>query len=211
MNLVDILRKTTYEDFGKEIFPAAIRSQHVQVHLFDGYWEDIGTIGAFYRANLELARHDPPFTLALPESPIYSRGRFLPPSQFQGAKLEQSLIADGCRIGRGAEIINSVVGLRCIIGENVKIRDSVVMGADYYETDNDLRELESSMPPLGIGSGSVIEHAIIDKDCRIGSNVVVRGSSNLADDELGQVCTVRDGIPVVMRSGVLPNDWRMGG
>ncbi len=208
--LVDILQKTTYEDFGKEIFPAAIRSRHVQVHLFDGYWEDIGTIRAFYEANLQLARHDPPFNLALPESPIYSRGRFLPPSQFEGGKLEQSLIADGCRIGKNAEIVNSVIGLRCIIGDNVTIRDSVVMGADFYETTDDLDQLNGDLPPLGIGDGTIIENAIVDKNCRIGRNVKVRGAEGLDDREIGDICAIRDGIPVLVKNCVLPDGWFNG-
>ena len=208
--LVDILQKTTYEDFGKEIFPAAIRSRHVQVHLFDGYWEDIGTTRAFYEANLQLARHDPPFTLALPEAPIYSRGRFLPPSQFEGGNVEQSLIADGCRIGKNAEIVNSVIGLRCMIGDNVTIRNSVVMGADFYETSDELEQLNSELPPLGIGDGTVIENAIVDKNCRIGRNVKVRGGSGIEDREIGETCVIRDGIPVLVKNCVLPDGWTNG-
>ena len=208
--LVDILQKTTYEDFGKEIFPAAIRSRHVQVHLFDGYWEDIGTTRAFYEANLQLARHDPPFTLALPEAPIYSRGRFLPPSQFEGGNVEQSLIADGCRIGKGAEIVNSVIGLRCMIGDNVTIRNSVVMGADFYETSDELDHLSSELPPLGIGDGTIIENAIVDKNCRIGRNVKVCGGSEVEDREIGETCVIRDGIPVLVKNCVLPDGWTNG-
>ena len=120
--------KTAYQDFGKEVFPAAFRSRHVQVHLFDGYWEDIGTIRAFYEANLGLAQPNPPFQLVCPTAPVYSRARYLPPSLFEGAQIQGSLIADGCRIGKGAVIENSIIGLRCIIGENVMIRNSIVMG-----------------------------------------------------------------------------------
>ena len=205
--LVDILRKTTYEDFGKEVFPAAIRSQHVQMHLFDGYWEDIGTIRAFYNANLELARHNPPFNLALPEAPIYSRGRFLPPSQFQGGEIQQSLIADGCRIGKGAKIINSVIGLRTIIGDNVTIRDSIVMGSDFYETTNELDHLTMDMPPLGVGDGTTIENSIVDKNCRIGRHVNISGAQAGRDAEIDDVCTIRDGIPVLVKNGVLSDEW----
>ena len=205
--LVDTLHKTTYEDFGKQIFPACIRNQHVQVHLFDGYWEDIGTIRAFYDANLALARHDPPFDLAKPEAPIYSRGRFLPPSQFQGGTLRQSLIADGCRIGRDAIIENSVIGLRCMIGDNVTIRNSIVMGADQYELGRELAALEQGTPPIGIGSGTVIEGAIVDKNCRIGKNVHIVPDDRLESLTDG-VCLQRDGIPVVAKDGVLPDRWR---
>ncbi len=126
--LFDVLNKTTYEDFGKEVFPAAIRSRRVQVHLFDDYWEDIGTIKAFYEANLSLANPNPPFDLVCPQAPVYSRARFLPPSLMSGATIRDSLIADGCRIGKGTVIENSVIGLRCVIGEGVTIKDTIIMG-----------------------------------------------------------------------------------
>lgn len=205
--LVDILNKTTFEDFGKEVFPAAIRSHKVQVHLFDGYWEDIGTIRAFYEANLELARHNPRFDLALPESPIYSRGRFLPPSQFQDCSIKQSLVADGCRIGNGTVIENSVIGLRCYIGDNVTIRNSVIMGADSYETDSQLANLPAGCPPIGIGAESTLEGTIVDKNCRVGRNVSLQSDHAPVEIERA-ACVVREGIPVVIKDGILPDDWR---
>ncbi len=112
-------QKTDYRDFGKEVFPASIRTRHVQVHLFDGYWEDIGTIKSFYEANLGLASPTPPFDLASAEAPIYSRARFLPPTRIDGATIRGSLMADGSMIEEGAVIENSVIGLRCRIGRNV--------------------------------------------------------------------------------------------
>ena len=132
--LVDVLRKTDYRDFGKEVFPASIRARHVQVHLFDGYWEDIGTIKSFYEANLALAKPDAPFDLASAEAPIYSHARFLPPTRIDGATIRGSLVADGSMIEEGAVIENSLIGLRCRIGRNVTIRNSIVMGNDFYET-----------------------------------------------------------------------------
>jgi glucose-1-phosphate adenylyltransferase len=207
--LVDVLKKTSYEDFGKEVFPAAFRSRHVQVHLFDGYWEDIGTIRAFYDANLSLASSDPPFELASPTAPVYSRARYLPPSRMAGAQIERSLIADGCRIGKGTVIENSVIGLRCIIGENVTIRDSIVMGADFYEMDDATRPCGPKHPVVGIGAGSVIEGAIIDKNCRIGNNVRVANDQGIEDGDDTGVCIIRDGIPVVMKDAELPDGWTM--
>ena len=115
--LIDVLEMTDYRDFGKEVFPASIRARHVQLHLFDGYWEDIGTIKSFYEANLRLASASPPFELAKPGAPVYSRARFLPPSRLDGAQIRGSLMADGCVIGEGSVIENSVIGLRCLIGE----------------------------------------------------------------------------------------------
>ncbi|MHB0960908.1 MAG: glucose-1-phosphate adenylyltransferase [Pirellulaceae bacterium] len=209
--LLEVLRKTTYQDFGKEVFPAAFRSRHVQVHLFDGYWEDIGTIRAFYDANLGLTQPDPPFQLTSPTAPVYSRARYLPPSLMQGAQIKGSLIADGCRIGKGAVIENSVIGLRCIIGENVTIRNSIVMGADLYEQQDVQRPCGPDHPVLGIGSGSVIEGAIVDKNCRIGSDVRVINEQGIENGEDNPDCVIRDGIPVVVKSAELKDGWRVSG
>lgn len=208
--LFEILDKTPYEDFGKEVFPAAIRSRKVQVHLFDDYWEDIGTIRAFYEANLQLTRRDAPFNLVCPTNPVYSRARFLPPSLLDGATIHQSLIADGCRIGKGTTIENSVVGLRCVIGENVTIRNSIIMGADYLDSDEELRRFTSANEPrTGIGSGSIIQGAILDKNSRVGDNVLVRNAHNLVDDDRFDPCLIRDGIPILLKDAMLPSGFRM--
>ncbi len=207
--LVDVLTKTNYQDFGKEVFPTAFRTRHVQVHLFDGYWEDIGTIRAFYDANLSLARPDPPFQLASATAPLYSRARFLPPSLLQGAHVKDSLLADGCRIGSGAVIENSVIGLRCIIGEGVTIRNSVIMGADYYETSDDAVGGQNDQPAIGIGPGSLIENAIVDKNCRIGQNVRVVNEHNVENGEDADDCVIREGLPVVIKNAVLPDGWKL--
>ena len=199
-----------YEDFGREVFPAIVRSHHVQAHVFDDYWEDIGTIRAFYQANLDLAGPNPPFELAKPESPMFSRARFLPPARLDGAKVQRSMIADGCRIGQGATIENSVIGLRCVIGDNVTIRDSIIMGADYYETDDELSSDEvDGRPPIGIGNGSLIEGAIVDKNCRIGANVCIVHGNGEDDLEVGENCCIRDGIPVIVKNSTLPDNWEL--
>ena len=208
--LVDVLNNTTHEDFGRQIFPSLIDPKNVHVHLFDGYWEDIGTIRAFYEANLALTSKNPPFRLSVPEAPIYTRARFLPPSQLDGATIRRSLIADGCHIGSGAQIENSIVGLRCIIGENTVIKNSIIMGADSYETDRQLSTDEDlNRPPIGIGRDCQIEGAIIDKNCRIGNGVAIvnmEGISTLPED-----CdvSIRESIPVVGKDGVLPDGWRI--
>jgi glucose-1-phosphate adenylyltransferase len=206
--LVKVLRDTTYEDFGKQIFPSLITPKHVQVHLFDGYWEDIGTIEAFYNANLALTTETPPFDLSVPEAPIYTRARFLPPSRFEGVQISRSLIADGCFVGPGTSIENSIVGLRCIIGRNVTIRDSIIMGADEYETGKQLRDDQDlHRPPIGIAEGTRIEHAIVDKNCRIGMNariVNLHGVSNLPEKD---GVAIRDGIPIVCKDSLVRNDW----
>ncbi len=208
--LIDVLQKTDYQDFGKEVFPAAIRSRHVQVHLFDGYWEDIGTIRSFFEANLRLAASEPPFALFSPDAPLYSRARFLPPSRVDGAMIRGSLVADGCQIDEGAVVENSVIGLRCLIGRDVVIRSSVLMGNDFYEApDEHALPPDRGRPPLGIGPGTRIEGAIIDKNCRIGRGVQVlntRGVDSTEENECGMIC---DGIVVIPKDATLPDRWSM--
>lgn len=206
--LLDVLEKTNYQDFGKEVFPATIRSRKVQVHLFDGYWEDIGTIKSFFEANLSLAKIDPPFNLSTPSAPLYSRARFLPPTRIDGATIRGSLVADGCVIEEGAVIENSVVGLRCLIGRNVTIRNSILMGNDYYY---DVPEPGSSAPgaPLRVDDGVVIEGAIVDKNCRIGRNVRIINSGNVIDSEETAYAQVRDGIVVLPKGSRVPEGWSL--
>ena len=208
--LVDVLTKTDYHDFGKEVFPASVRAKKVFLHLFDGYWEDIGTIKAFYECNLSLASENPPFDLARPEAPIYTRPRFLPPTLLNGATVKNSLIADGCKIGRGAVIENSVIGLRSIIGENVTIRSTVTMGADVYERDSELKaDRAAGRPPIGIGNGSHIEGAILDKNCRIGQGVKILNERKVDSRGEDEACIIRDGIPIVVKEGILPDGWKL--
>ncbi len=208
--LVEALTLTDYQDFGREVFPATFRSKHVQVHLFDGYWEDIGTIRAFYEANLALTRPTPPFEMATPGTPIFTRARSLPPSRIDEARISGSLVADGCVIETGAVIENSIVGLRARIGPGVVIRNSVLMGADYYETAEELQHGRSNdLPPIGIGAGSVIDSAIIDKNARIGSNVQIVNKKSVQTTVDADDCMVVDGIPVVLKNGSLSNGWSL--
>jgi glucose-1-phosphate adenylyltransferase len=208
--LFDVLNKTNYSDFGKEVFPAAIRSRKVQIHLFDDYWEDIGTIKAFYEANLSLTKPNPPFDLFSADSPVYTRPRFLPPTVIDGATVNASLVADGCRIGKGSIIENSVIGLRCVIGEGVTIKNTIIMGADYMETPNEVqRKAKDGLPCVGIGAGSWIEGAILDKNARIGRHVQVVNNLGLTDSDDFAPCYVRDGISIVTKDAVLPDGWTM--
>jgi glucose-1-phosphate adenylyltransferase len=206
--LVECLEKTDYLDFGKEIFPASVRAQRVMVHLFDGYWEDIGTIKAFYEANLSLASAAPPFDFNSPAAPIYSRPRFLPPTRFDDCVVRRSLVADGCQIGRGSVIENSVIGLRCVIGEGVTIKDTVIMGADYFDEEH-RRAHSGGLPHLGIGSGSHIEGAILDKNCRLGKHVRIVNEQRVENRGEDEACIIRDGIPVVEKDGVLADGFRL--
>ncbi|TWU35062.1 glucose-1-phosphate adenylyltransferase [Novipirellula artificiosorum] len=204
--MVDLLNSTDHEDFGKGIFPEAIKSHKVQLHLFDGYWEDIGTIRAFYESNLSLAGKAPPFDIRNPNAPIYSRPRYLPPTIMGDSKIISSLIADGCRIGDNVTIENSVIGLRTVIGDNVTIKDSVVMGADEIESEDDAKA--SGLLPVGIGSNSHIAGAILDKNCRIGENVRitnVAGHDHHGEDGPLQV---RDGISIVIKNAQIETGFQ---
>ena len=207
--LVDLLSKSDYHDFGKEVFPMSIRTHNVQVHLFDGYWEDIGTIPSFFQANLDLTKPDAPFQLQDENAPVYTHARFLPPTRCDGAHVKQSLLADGCTIGEGSVIENSVIGLRCKIGRNVVIRNSVIMGADYYQTEEELAlDRDTQQPHVGIADNCVIDGAIIDKNVRIGAGAKIVSRPNLETIE-GSPVVIADGVVVVSKDGVVPTGWTL--
>jgi glucose-1-phosphate adenylyltransferase len=207
--LIEALEKTGYPDFGKDVFPATIRSKRVQLHTFDGYWEDIGTIRSFFDANLKLAQPNPQFELGSATAPIYTRARSLAPTRFDGANIERSLVADGCVIGAGSHIENSVIGLRCRIGRNVTIRNSVIMGADFYETPDQLAaNVRQNRPPIGIGDGTVIENAIVDKNCHVGSGAQVIGDPAQQERISGGDWEMLDGLIIVAKNSALGDGWR---
>lgn len=196
--MVDLLENSLHSDFGKEVFPEAINTHKVQLHLFDGYWEDIGTIRSFYEANLSLASKNPPFDIRNRQSPIYSRPRFLPPTIMGDTKISGSLIADGCSIGNNVTIENSVIGLRTVIGDNVTIKNSVVMGADFIEMRGSQRE---GRLPLGVGSDTYVSGAILDKNCRIGSGVRITNAAGVDHEGEDSDLQIRDGISIVIKDG----------
>ena len=215
--LVDVLKSSSVEDFGRQLFPQSIEKHHVHTYLFDGYWEDIGTIKSFYNANLSLVDPKAPFELAAPHAPVYSRARFLPPTRVDGAQVRRSLLADGCKIGAGAVIENSIIGLRCIIGPGVTIRNSILMGSDFYEDEGDEGiASDPNKPPIGIGAGTHIENAIIDKNCRIGAEVRIQFDPDVQDSpeeaDGTEECDwiIRDGILVLTKGAVLPDGWAVG-
>jgi glucose-1-phosphate adenylyltransferase len=208
--LLDVLEKTDYTDFGREVFPATIRTQKVQVHLFDGYWEDIGTIKSFFDANLSMTGADPPFSLWHPDWQTYTAPHFLPPTLMEGAIVRESLISDGCTIGEGAVIENSIIGLRCRIGKGVVIRNSIIMGADYYETDSEIHDQRRrGIPSIGIGENTEIERAIIDKDCHIGKRVKIVNRSGIVDDKEKPYGQIRDGVICVQKKAEIPDGWTL--
>ena len=196
------------KDFGKEIIPAAISSgRKVAAYQYDGYWTDIGTIRSFFEANIELTDHIPSFNLFDNNRMIYTRGRMLPPAKFYGGtQVNRALIAEGSIIH--ARVIDSaIVGIRSRIGENTVIKDAIVMGNDHYQTLQEIA-LNPDDIPKGVGYNCHIEHAILDKDCQIGNNVVIKGGDHLPDMDGDGFC-VRDGIVVVKKGGVLPDGTRI--
>jgi glucose-1-phosphate adenylyltransferase len=202
--LVDLLESSDATDFGHELLPQTIVNHRVQAFLFDGYWEDIGTVGAFHQANLDLTRDEPSFDFTYGEQPIFTRPRYLPCSRISGATVRNSLICDGCVIGRGTVIENSVVGVRSMIGENATIRDSYLMGGDFYEQAQQLDENQRlGRPRVGIGAGSVIERAIIDKNVRIGRNVKVVNQTGIVDSEETPTHVIRDGVTVIPKLAIV--------
>ncbi|RMG93942.1 MAG: glucose-1-phosphate adenylyltransferase [Chloroflexi bacterium] len=193
------------DDFGRDIIPAAIHERRVMGYVFDGYWEDIGTIRRFYKVNLDLTSPDAPFDFYSPDRPIYTRARFLPGSEVWEAELKNVLLTDGCRIHK-ALIEDSVIGLRSLIKPDAQIRSSVIMGADYYETDEDkLDNRRLGRPDIGIGPGAVIERAIVDKNARIGRNVHIRALPNREDFE-SEHWVARDGIVIVPKNAIIPDN-----
>ncbi len=193
--LIDLLENSTYDDFGGQIIPNALRNHTVYGFDFDGYWEDIGTIRSFYETNLSLTRPNPPFTLYDPLRPIYTRPRFLPGAIIDGATLHNVLLAEGSTINR-AEISDSIIGLRSQIADDVRIVNSIIMGADFY---NDPNPPPGAVIPLGIGQGCQIEGAIIDKNVRMGAGVIIRSFPRGVDRDEGD-WVVQDGIVVIPKS-----------
>jgi glucose-1-phosphate adenylyltransferase len=203
--LVELLAEDeTRFDFGGEVIPAAIKSCNVQAHLFNGYWEDIGTIRAFYDANLDLATPLPKFNFFDTEAPIYSRSRYLPPSKLQGCDIDQTLVSEGCIIN-GVYARNSIIGLRSRIESGVRIENSIIMGSDFFESIDELRSnLNGYYPNIGIGRNTVIRKAIIDKNVRIGHDVKLvnlRGVEN--EDCPNGTYYIREGIVIVPKGALI--------
>ena len=193
------------EDFGKQIIPATISNYRVYAFPFHGYWEDIGTIRSFYEANLAMTLPNPPFDFYDPHRPIYTRPRFLPPSITDGCNLERAVLAEGCLV-HGASIRESVIGLRSIIGAGVRITRTVMMGADFYESpDEKLENRRLGRPDVGIGRGSSIEGAIIDKNARIGEGVIIRPHSAGEEMVETEYYVIRDGIVVIPKNAIIPD------
>ena len=186
-------------DFGKNIIPAAIEKYKVQAYIFQGYWEDIGTIGAFFEASLNLTDPDPKFNFNEIGAPVYTHARFLPATIVRSSQITRSLICDGCVIEK-ATIEHTIIGIRSVVGEGTTLRNVILMGADDYE--GGFVPQGGDGPRLGIGRNCNIQDAIIDKNARIGGNVTI--SPEGKDKEMnGEGFYIRDGIVVIPKNTVI--------
>jgi glucose-1-phosphate adenylyltransferase len=194
----------TMTDFGKEVIPSLLGKKKLFAHVFEGYWEDIGTVRAFFEANLALAQPLPPFNFFEPTAPIYTQDRYLPASKLNKCAIDHVVIGDGS-ILTDSSIKHSVLGVRCYIGEGSVLEDAVVMGADFYETEDQLKEnAERGRPHLGVGKGCRIKRAIVDKNARIGDGCVLIGEGKADGVYANGAVIVRDGVLVVPKGAVLP-------
>ncbi|WP_341526375.1 glucose-1-phosphate adenylyltransferase [Nostoc sp. UHCC 0302] len=194
-------------DFGKEIIPDAAKDYNVQAYLFDDYWEDIGTIEAFYHANLALTQQpQPPFSFYDEEAPIYTRARYLPPTKLLDCQITESIIGEGC-ILKNCRIQHSVLGVRSRIESGCVIEESLLMGADFYQASVERQcSVEKGVIPVGIGTDSIIRRAIIDKNASIGHDVKIINKDNVQEaDRESQGFYIRSGIVVVLKNAVIPD------
>jgi len=191
-------------DFGKHIIPRSISTHRVYSHIFQGYWEDIGTIRSFFEANLDLVNELPRFNFFDMSAPIFSRPRYLPGSKINGAEIEHAVVTDGCIIN-GAKIKNTIVGLRTFVGAGTQMNRVIILGCDFYESVESIGQHENDAKPrIGIGENCRIENAIIDKNARIGNNVVISpaGKPDNVDHEL---YFIRDGIVIIPKNAIIPH------
>jgi len=201
--LVELL-ESDQADFGKHIIPGAINSHRVHSYTYNGYWEDIGTIRSFFEANLDMVSTVPKFNFFQMEMPIYTRPRFMPASKINGAAIDQAIISDGCIIDR-SRISQSLVGIRCLLSPGCRVHRSVLMGADFYETDVSKSDSKSKgIPLVGVGENTRIESAIIDKNARIGANCVISPEGK-PDHFDGENYYVREGIAIVPKGAIIPD------
>ncbi|MFW6159570.1 MAG: glucose-1-phosphate adenylyltransferase [Acidobacteriota bacterium] len=202
--LKELLESTSVEDFGREVIPYAIERARVYGYLFDGYWEDIGTIRNFFDAHMSLTQPIPEFNFYDEERPIFTHSRFLPGSKIISSEISNSIINEGSIIN-GSRIINSIVGVRSRIEDGCFLEKAVIMGADFFETEDDVsRNSSKDIPPIGVGPGTEIRNAIIDKNARIGRGVRLINAKGIMENEVENY-VIRDGILVIPKNSILPN------
>jgi glucose-1-phosphate adenylyltransferase len=209
--LFDLLlnEKKEATDFGKEIIPESIHKYKVASYQYDGYWEDIGNIKAFFDANLALTEDLPAFNLFDNSRSIYTRPRMLPPAKVSGTRLDKTVIAEGSIIN-ASHIEHSVIGIRSRIGHESILTNVYLMGNDFFETLEEIaHDKERGVPLLGIGSRCIIQNAIIDKDCRIGDDVKIIGGPHLEDGDY-PLLTIKEGVVVVKKGAIVPPGYTLG-
>jgi len=193
-------------DFGKEIIPDSIAHYKVLSYQYDGYWTDIGNIYSFFEANIALTEAIPPFNLFDSAQTIYTRPRMLPPAKISGTMIDRAIIAEGSII-HAASVTQSVIGIRSRIGKDTVVKNVYIMGCDYYETIDQINEkTNAGKPILGIGERCIIEDAIVDKNCSIGNDVVIRGGAHLEKTD-HPLYTIKDNIVVIKKGAVIPNGF----
>jgi glucose-1-phosphate adenylyltransferase len=203
-----LLLESSMTDFGNHIIPSAIESQRVFSYVFQGYWEDIGSIRSFFEANLELTAELPRFNFFDMTAPIFSRPRFLPPSKINGAQLDHAIISEGCIVNH-ANLANSIIGLRCMVDRGSRLNRVVVMGSDYYEAEASILQNEASgRPRIGIGCNTFIENTIIDKNARIGNDCVITPAGKPENMD-HPMYFIRDGVVIIPKNGIIPHGTRL--
>jgi glucose-1-phosphate adenylyltransferase len=198
--LLEAIQRDNATDFGRGVIPHALGEYRVHAHLFRGYWADVGTVASFYDANIMLTRPDQPFSFYDSRCPMYTHARFLPGSRLSDCDVRGAIICDGCTIDKST-IVESVVGIRTRIQPGARISRSVLLGADYYETD-DLAPARGDSPRLGIGRDVVLDRVIVDKNARIGDGVQLTNAAGVQDAD-GEGYYIRNGIVVVPKDGVI--------
>lgn len=207
--LVELMNNPDSKDFGKEIIPQAVGNQKILSYQYEGYWTDIGNIDSFFEANIGLTKDLPEFNLFDNDNKIFTRPRLLPPSKFKNTLIEKSLISEGC-ILNAKEIKSSVIGIRSRIGEETVIQNCYIMGNDFYQTVEEMNEdIKNDKILVGIGEGCFISNALVDKNCRIGNEVYIKGGAHLADFS-NELYAIKDGIVVVKKGAVLPDNYQIG-
>jgi glucose-1-phosphate adenylyltransferase len=202
--LGDLLGLTSHEDFGREVIPLAIRERKVYAHFFDDYWEDIGTIPNFFDAHMDLTRPLPKFNFYDEEHPIFTHARFLPGSKILASDVENSILCEGSIVNRSV-IRQSIIGVRSRIGENCRVERTVMMGADFFESEAGLKaNRENGVPDIGLGRNCEVRNAIIDKNARIGDGVKLVNPKNTASESADNYAIV-NGIVVVPKNAVIPD------
>lgn len=201
--LMELLENTDFEDFGREVIPFALARKRVYSYFFDGYWEDIGTIRSFFDAHMAMTGARPKFKLHNEWNPIFSRARFLPGSQIQSAEITRSMVCEGSIIDR-SQIDQAIIGIRSRIERDTTLKRTIIMGANLYESSQEIsRNRKRNIPNIGIGRGTVIRNAIIDRNVRIGRNCMLLNKNGLKELQ-GENFHIRDGVIVVPKNAVIP-------